>query len=141
MMSMLGTQRSVRGRLAELSLVGLLIAVMVLAVACGSPKPASSPTSTSAATSTQPAGVTPPDTPVGIQARWLVEATAHLPISDADARAHFDATFLAQISPAVLNQALAGTTKVTVVSIETDQPSALVMIVSTGGKQDRKSVV
>ena len=129
------TRRSVGRRLTGLLLVGLLATVVLLAVACGSSKLASSPTSTSTVTSAKPEGVAPPDTPVGIQARWLVAATAHLPISDTEVRAHFDASFLAQVSAATLNQVLAGTTEVSVVSIATSQPDALVMIVSTGGMQ------
>jgi len=32
----------------------------------------------------------PPDTPAGAQLGWLIAAMAHLPISDAEVRAHFD---------------------------------------------------
>jgi ORF 12 gene product N-terminal len=49
--------------------------------------------------------VVPPDTTAGVQLRWLIAAMARLPLSGAQLRAHFDTAFLAQVSPAVLNQA------------------------------------
>jgi ORF 12 gene product N-terminal len=49
--------------------------------------------------------VIPPDTPAGAQLRWLIAAAAHLPLSGAQIRAHFDAAYLAQ-SAAVLYQEL-----------------------------------
>ena len=136
MLTARGTGRT-RGErpLRALFLFGLLTAVALLAVACGSPKPSSSSTSTAATASTKPTAVTLPDTPVGIQAGWLVAATAHLPISATDVRAHFDATFLGKVSPATLNQVLKGTPKVAVVSIEASQADSLVTIVSAGGTQ------
>ena len=94
-MPRLGSRRS-GGRL---SLVMLMAAVMLLAAACSSPGPATG------AASTGPA-VNPPDTPAGAQFRWLIAAVAHLPMSGAQIRAHFDSAFLAQVSPAMLNQAL-----------------------------------
>ena len=65
---------------------------------------------------------------------------AHLPISDAQVRAHFDAAFLAQVSPAMLNQALQGATGVKLVSIQVSEPSMLVAIVSTSGALPRARV-
>jgi dienelactone hydrolase len=79
--------------------------------------------------------VTLPATPAGIQARWLIAATARLPISDAEVRTHFNTAFLAQVSPAMLDQGLQGATDLTLVSITTDEPRSLVMVVSTGGTQ------
>ena len=74
------------------------------------------------------------------QLRWLIAAVAHLPMSDAQVRAHFDAAFLAQISPAMLNQALQGATGVQLLSIQVSEPSALVAIVSTSGAIPRAQV-
>ena len=74
------------------------------------------------------------------QLRWLIAAVAHLPISDAQVRAHFDAAFLAQASPAMLNQALQGATGVKLVSIQVSEPSMLVAIVSTSGALPRARV-
>ena len=93
------------------------------------------------AASTGPAKtVVPPDTPAGAQLRWLIAAMAHLPMSDAQVRAHFDAAVLAQASPAKLNQGLQGATDVKLVSVKVGEPSMLVAIVSTGGAVPRARV-
>jgi beta-lactamase class A len=62
---------------------------------------------------------------------------AHLPISDADVRAHFDAGYLAMVNPAVLNQWLQAVnewlqaeTGAKLVSIKVDQPSMVAAGVS-----------
>lgn len=77
-------------------LVVLMAAAVVLAAACSSPRPA-----TAAASAGPMKAVIPPDTPAGAQLRWLIAAAAHLPLSGAQIRAHFDAAYLAQ-SAAVL---------------------------------------
>jgi beta-lactamase class A len=135
------TQGSVRwGRPAWLFLAGLIVAVTILA-ACGSPKPPAPPGSATATATARPSkAVTLPDTPAGAQARWLIAATAHLPMSDAEVRAHFDSAFLAQVSPAMLNQGLQGATAAKLVSIEVSQPRTLVAVVSTGGSVPRVQV-
>lgn len=50
--------------------------------------------------------VTIPATPVGVQLRWLLGIADQLPLSDHVIREHFDGTFLAQVDPQALNQAL-----------------------------------
>ena len=125
----LGSRRS-GGRL---SLVMLMAAVMLLAAACSSPGPATG------AASTGPA-VNPPDTPAGAQLRWLIAAVAHLPISGAQIRAHFDSAFLAQVSPAMVNQALQGATGVKLLSIQVSEPDELIATVSTSGVLPRAQV-
>ena len=116
-------------------LVVLMAAVVLLAAACSSPGPAT------AAASTGPVkAVIPPDTPAGAQLRWLIAAVAHLPMSDAQVRAHFDAAFLAQVSPAMLNQGLQVVTGVKLVSIEVSEPSTLIAIASTSGAYPRVQV-
>ncbi len=118
-------------------LVVLIAAAVLLAAACSSPAPVRS----AAAASTGPAkAVIPPDTPAGAQLRWLITAVAHLPMSDAQVRAHFDAAFLAQVSPSMLNQALHGATGVKLLSIQVSEPSALIAIVSTSGVLARAQV-
>ena len=132
------------------TLLFALLATALFTAACGASNSTSSTTPATASpstsigpSSTQPpatpsstdAPVTLPGTPAGVQARWLVDATAHLPIPDADIRAHFDATFLAQVTPALLNQGLQGASNVSVMSIKTNEPDALVMIVSTAGTE------
>ena len=116
------------------SLVMLMAAVMLLAAACSSPGPATG------AASTGPAAVNPPDTPAGAQLRWLIAAVAHLPISGAQIRAHFDSAFLAQVSPAMLNQALQGATGVKLLSIQVSEPDELIATVSTSGVLPRAQV-
>ena len=109
-MPALGNRRSGRrGRPAGPFLLVLIAAVLLLAAACSSPgKPAPAGPSATAASTGPAKTVVPPGTPAGAQLRWLIAAVAHLPISDAQVRAHFDAAFLAQASPAMLNQALQG---------------------------------
>jgi beta-lactamase class A len=135
----LGSRKSGRrGRPAWPFLLLLIVAVVALAAACSSPAPAGPATT---APSTGPArAVIPPDTPAGAQLRWLIAAVAHLPMSGAQVRAHFDPAFLAQVSPAMLNQGLKGVTGVKLLSIEVSEPSTLVAIVSTGGAVPRAQV-
>jgi beta-lactamase class A len=124
-----------RGRPAWLILAGLTLAL--LAAACSSANPSALPAASSTAVAK---AVAPPDTQAGAQLRWLIAATAHLPMSDAQVRAHFDAAFLAQVSPTALNQALQGVSGVKLVSIQVSQPSTLVAIVSLTGPVPRAQV-
>ncbi len=124
-----------RGRSASLFLVVLSTAVVLLGAGCGSPGPAA------AGASTGPVkAVVTPDTPAGTQLRWLIAAVAHLPLSGAQVRAHFDAAFLAQVSPAMLNQGLHAVVIVRLLAIEASQPSALTAIVSASGVLSRAQV-
>jgi beta-lactamase class A len=118
-----------RGHPASSLLVVLIAAVVLLAAACSS---AGAPAAAKA--------VTPPDTPAGTQLRWLTAAMAHLPISGAQARAHFDAAFLAQVSPAMLNQGLKAVASVKLLSIEVSEPGTLIALVSTSGVLPRAQV-
>jgi hypothetical protein len=127
-----------RGRVARPFLVALLLAVVLLAAACTSagtqtivPPP---PTATATATATAgPAKIAPPQTPAGAQLRWLTAELARLPMSDAQVRAHFDAAFLTQVSPAVLNQTLEAAIRLDLLSIQVSEPSTLVVNVLAGG--------
>jgi len=106
-------------------LLGVVLVGSALAACSGSgPARSSSPP-------TAPA-VALPDSPVGAQARWLIAAMAHLPIADVDVSAHFDAAFLAEVSPPMLNQVLQGFPGMRLVSVEVDQPTTLVAITSVG---------
>ena len=96
--------------------------VLVLVAGCGSsaPRPASTP-------SAPRPPIALPGTPAGAQARWLLAASAHLPIAAAVLAGHFDRRFLARISPGALNGALAsvgaalpGSGRVRVDSIQVD---------------------
>ena len=109
----------------------LVVAVGLLASACspaGAPTPAGS--ATVAATTPHAEVVAPPDTAAGAQLRWLLAATAHLPVSDGQVRAHFDAAFLAEDDAAVLNQSLRAVTGAEVRSIQVSELNTVVAIVS-----------
>src|ERR1700759_3855493 len=107
-MSELRARRSIwRGRPARPFLAALTIAVALLATACTSPKPQAPGGLPTAARSPQPArSAVPPGTPAGAQLRWLIAAAGHLPLSAAQVRAHFAPAFLAQVAPALINEAL-----------------------------------
>jgi hypothetical protein len=123
----------------ESAATSALLLGAALASGCGCPKSPATPTpGATAATTETPTNTTPdsnptqqqpatlPDTPAGTQAQWLIDAVTHTPISDADAQAHFDATFLGLVSPAQLNQTFAGVRTVDVEKIATSQPSSIV---------------
>jgi uncharacterized protein len=93
-------------------------AVLVLA-ACGG-----SQTSTTALTS--PGGF--PSTPAGVQARWLLQAGASLPISNATARAHFSQAYLAHKPVAAINSDLATMQPLRLASVTSSQPNSLVFV-------------
>jgi Beta-lactamase enzyme family/ORF 12 gene product N-terminal len=135
-MPRLGSGRSGRrDHPASLFLVVLMVAMVFLAAACSSPGPAAA----GAPTGPVKAVITP-DTSAGAQLRWLITADAHLPLSGAQVRAHFDAAFLAQISPAMLNQGLHAVVIVRLLSIEASEPSTLIAIVSTTATNSRAQV-
>jgi hypothetical protein len=77
--------------------------------------------------------VVPPDTAAGAQLGWLLAAAGHLPVSDGQVRAHFDAAFLAQDDAAVLNQSLQAVTGAELVSIQVSELNTVVAIVSARG--------
>ena len=107
----------------------LVVAVGLLASACspaGAPTPAGS--ATVAATTPPAEVVAPPDTAAGAQLRWLLAATAHLPVSDGQVRAHFDAAFLAEDDAAVLNQSLRAVTGAEVRSIQVSELNTVVWL-------------
>jgi beta-lactamase class A len=122
--------------------VALIAAVVLPAAACSSPAPPTPVGSATAAASTGPAkAVIPPDTPAGAQLRWLIGAVAHLPVSGVQVRAHFDAAFLAQVSPAVLNQALQAVVGVKLIWIQVSELNTVVVIVSGDGTVPRTQVL
>ena len=122
------------GRSAWPLLAALLAAVALLAAACSSPGAPGPVRPATAAASTGPAkAVIPPDTPAGAQLRWLIGAVAHLPVSSALVRDHFDAAFLAQVGPDVLNQTLQAMVGVKLLRIQASELSTVVAIVSADG--------
>jgi len=79
--------------------VTLLCSASVAAGATGRQSPRS-------ATSAGSAPVKVPSSPVGKQLGWLLGIAPQLPLSNKEISAHFDATFLAQVSPSALNESL-----------------------------------
>jgi hypothetical protein len=128
------------GRSAWPFLVALIVAVVLVAAACSSPGAAAPVRSAAAAPAGPAKAVIPPDTPAGAQLRWLIGALARLPLPDAQVRAHFDAAFLAQVSPPVLNQALEAVVSVKLLSIQVSELSTLVASASTGGAVQQAQV-
>ena len=135
----LGSRDSRSGRSARLLLVALSAAVVLLAGACGSPR-ASAPAGQAVAAAPATAVVLP-DTPAGTQLRWLMAAMARLPLSGAQLRAHFDAAFWVQVSPAKLNQALQAMVSLRLLSIRVSETSTVVADVSTGDAGARAQVL
>jgi beta-lactamase class A len=134
-MPWLGSVRSGRRHSASPFLVVLIAGAVLLAAACSSP----GPVTVGASTGPVKAVVTP-DTPAGAQLRWLISAAAHLPMSGVQVRAHFDAAFLAQISPAMLNKGLRAVVMVRLLSIDVSEPSTLIAVVSSSGVLSRAQV-
>jgi beta-lactamase class A len=125
-----GSRNSRLGRPGWPFLVALSAAMVLLAGACGSP---AVPAPSGPATAAAPAKVVvPPVTTAGVQLRWLMAAMPRLPLSAAQVRGHFDAAFLAQVSPAVLNQALQAVAGLRLLSIRVSELSTVVADVSTG---------
>jgi beta-lactamase class A len=138
-----GIRRSgARGHRAKPWLAALVLAVLLAAAACSSPRPQAHPAPpTAPASRGTPTGdasggpaVNPPDTPAGAQLRWLMTAAGH-PLSDAQVRAHFDAAYLDQFSPPVLNQMLQAVTSLRLLSIRVSQPSTVVASIAAGNAQ------
>jgi beta-lactamase class A len=136
----LGSRDNRSGRPAWPFLVALSAAVVLLAGACGSPG-ASAPGGRPAAAAAPAKAVVPPDTTAGAQLRWLIAAMPRLPMSDRQVRGHFDAAFLAQISPAVLNQALQAMVSLRLLSIRVSELSTVVADISVGDPGPRAQVL
>ena len=134
----LGSRDSTPGRPAWPVLVAVSAAVVLLAGACGSPA-ASTPGGPAAAAAPAKA-VVPPGTTAGVQLRWLITAMARLPLAGAQVRAHFDTAFLAQVSPAVLNQALQAAGSLRLLSIRISELSTVVADVTIGDAGPRAQV-
>jgi hypothetical protein len=132
-------RRGPRGRLARALPTALTAAALLLAVACTSPgRPAGTPTA--GATAGPAKAVVPPDTPAGAQLRWLIGAMARLPLSGAQVRAHFDAAFLAQVSPAAVNEMLQEAISIDLLSFRVNQPGTLVASISADGVGGRAEI-
>ena len=129
-----------RGRPAWPVRAALVVAVALLAGACTSTRtPVPLGTVTFAPQPTQ--GASPPGTPAGAQLRWLIAAVAHLPLSDAQVRAHFDPSFLAEVGQAGLNEALQEAIRPRLLSIQVSDLSTVVASVSTYNGSSRAQIM
>ena len=134
-------RRTRRGRSVWAALV---VAVALLAGACTStrtPVPLGTVTFAPQPTQAVSPPVSPPGTPAGAQLRWLIAAVAHLPISDAQVRAHFDPYFLAEVGQAGLNEALQEAISPRLLSIQVSDLSTVVASVSTYSGSSRVQVM
>jgi hypothetical protein len=82
-----------------------------------------------------------PNSPAGRQLRWLIDASARLPLSEAELRAHFAKEFLAMPggSPAETNQGLAllsGERGMQLRGLVAVAPKALVAVVAGAGSRE-----
>jgi Beta-lactamase enzyme family/ORF 12 gene product N-terminal len=116
------------GRLRAAAATAIAVAAAcTLAAACDSPpKPAASPAAPSSTASL-------PGTPVGRQARWLLDAVPHAPLPAAAISAHFDARFLALAPAARLNSIFTQVRSLRLDSITQSAPGALVFVVTANG--------
>ena len=115
-------RRGLRTAIAVAVAVAMAIAPPVTVAGAASPWRVGTPaglTLTAAASSL-------PTTPVSRQARWFLAALDHLPIPAGTVRAHFDSTFLAQVTTPQLNAALQQIGPLRLVAISSSTPSTLV---------------
>jgi len=77
-----------------------------------------------------------PSSPVGKQLDWLLGIASQLPLSNKEISAHFDATFLAAVSPSELNQALESLgppgSAITLLQLSKVEATSLVALVRIG---------
>ena len=121
------------GRPAWPFLVALMVAVVLPSSACSTPGPSAPTRSAAAITPTRPAEIAvPPGTLAGAQLRWLLTAVAHLPLSGDQLGAHFDVSFLAEVSPDALNQVLLAVSGAELLSIQVSELNTVAAVVSAG---------
>jgi beta-lactamase class A len=135
----LGSRERRSGRPGWPFWVALSTTVVLLAGACGSPG-ASAPAGPAAAAAPAKAAAAP-GTPAGAQLRWLIAAIAPRPLSGGQLRAHFDAAFWTQVSPAMLNRALQALVSLRLVSIRASALSTVVADVAAGDTGARAQVL
>ncbi|TDD30991.1 serine hydrolase, partial [Nonomuraea terrae] len=74
-----------------------------------------------------------PDTPAGRQLRWLFDAVTRAPLSESELSGHFEAAFLASVTPARLNQTLVSLADMRLEELLQSRPNALVARVTAAG--------
>jgi beta-lactamase class A len=84
-----------------------------------------------------------PDSPVGTQLTWFLGAVASAPLADSVIEAHFDASFLAKVSPTTLNSVLTQdvpSSAASLVAIVSEEPASLVVVASFGGQLEQVTI-
>ncbi len=120
-----------RRRNVSTLVTALIMVVLLTAAGCGTP----------GGTETR---VPEPDTPAGNQLRWLIDSMAQLPLTEEQARTHFNAGYLGVVSPAALGQWLQGLAQwlhagsgPQLVAVKAGDPSMVAGVVSAGGPRAR----
>lgn len=133
------TPKSMRATSQGRVRIPLMSAALALAVTATAAPATAAPADTApAATATAAAAPTSapapeiPDSPVGEQLGWLLEASAALPIPEDQIRAHFSAAFLQQFPPAQFNEVLQSLGGLRLESLTGVTPTALTGVVATG---------
>lgn len=122
------------------TLLPTLAAATAVYVSAGAAKPSFPVSAVSSAQASSPTAstVSLPATVPGAQARWLLGALAHLPIPVASIEAHFDAAFLAQVTPAQLNSAAEQIGPLRLLSVMTSQPEDIVLLAESANSTQFK---
>ncbi|GAA3794023.1 hypothetical protein GCM10022226_11630 [Sphaerisporangium flaviroseum] len=98
------------------------------------------PSATRATTASPRPTVAIPDTPVGRQLRWFLEAASAPPIPEDELVAHLNADFLKQVPPATFNKVVEGVAGLVLDELIDVKPTALVGLVSTASGRFRLSI-
>jgi beta-lactamase class A len=84
-----------------------------------------------------------PDSPVGTQLTWFLGAVADAPLADSVIETHFDASFLATVSPTTLNSVLTEdvpSSGASLVAIVSEEPTSLVVEATFGGRSEQVTI-
>jgi len=118
------------------------LAILIVAGGCSGPASHATTTTTSHGAGTTdvstPAFVarTVPDSPVGAQLAWILSAVKALPLTPSVVDAHFDSSFLTQVSTGELNTVFGefqSSSGVTLIGILSESPTSLKALVTLGG--------
>jgi predicted dienelactone hydrolase len=114
-------------------LSALFSAVALVVLLAAAPASAAAPATTDRFVATEL-----PDSPVGRQTRWLIEASARLPLGDAELRAHCADAFLSSpgASPAEINDVLRTLGALRLVGLVVVEPDKLLAIVTGADAQE-----
>ncbi|MEU8040823.1 Cpe/LpqF family protein [Streptosporangium sp. NPDC049078] len=85
-------------------------------------------------------GIVIPDSPVGKQMRWYLDAVNRAPIAEGELKEHLSQDFLKEIPPQRFNEIAQGLTELTVDELSSTKPTVLIGLTSIplGQKYDTK---